>query len=445
MSGVANVLQANMEKIRPGEIPMLYELAKNNLLYKKFKKAESNLITDTPHGSTGDFRIPLEVQPGGQYGAMNLDGGAFAPGTSTVLQQMFQTYFSTQLAYQMTIKEIRSTGTSELSVWNAYKKNMKQGLPNLMRYQDISLHNITGNQGLIAQATAVSSAGTAAGNYTYTFDYEFGANLLQQGMPVEIFDSTLVTQKTTGLSIGQLPFVASINKQARTAVITVQAGHVLGTATAATDYLALPGVTSTPTWMNGIYYFMTTLTSGNLLGLSRTTYPELIVPSVNASGTLAPIHGILLKSLMRQRIGDYPTNLQGIITDANAAQIVQLGLAISEHQHPGKTDEPIDPVPAYNESITFSQVNHMIDIHASNKRMDWFDLSTWGRVFAKDGEPDFYKEDGSGRMIFTVRDSTAQPTAAVQWYLTCSENFFCVKPAQNGFIYGLVPDSVFRS
>lgn len=442
--GVANILQANMEKIRPGEIPMLYEMAYSSTLYNKFGKAEKNLITDTPHGSTGDFRIPLEVQPGGQYGAVDLNGGAFAPGNSAVLQQMYQTYFSTQLAFQLTIKEIRATGSSELSVFNAWKKNMKQALPSLKRYQDISLHNITGNQGMIAHATAVSATGTAAGNYTYTFDYEFGANLLQIGMPVEIFDDPLTTQKTTGLTIGQLPFVAAINKQARTAVITVQSGHTLGTATAATDYIGLPGVGATPTWMTGIYAINTTATSGNLLGLSRSTYPELVTPNVNSSGTLSPLHGVLLKSLMRQRIGEYPTKLQGIITDANAYQIVQLGLAISEHQHPSKTDQAIDPVPEYTDSITFSQVDHMIDIHSSNKRMDWFDMSTWGRVYAKDGEPDFYKEDGSGRMVFTVRDSSAQPTAAVQYFLTCSENFYCTKPANNGFIYGLVPDAAFR-
>lgn len=443
--GVANILQLNAEKIRPGEIPMLYELAQANLLYKKIKKnSEKNLITDTVHGSTGDFRIPLEVVPGGMYGSADLDGGAIAPGNSTVFQQMFQQYFSTQLAFKLTTKEINATATGELSAANVWKLNMKRALPQLMRYQDVSLHNITGTQGMIGLATAVSAIGTAAGAYTYTMDYEFGANLFQLGMPVEIFDNTLVTQKTTGLTIGQLPTVTAINKQARTVTVTVQSGHTLGTNTAATDYLGFPGVTATPTWMTGIYGIMTTLTSGNLLGLSRSTYPELIVPSVNAAGSLAPIHGILLKSLMRQRTGDYPKNLQGIITDANAAQIVGLGIAISEHQHPGKTDQAIDPVPAYNESITFSQVDHMIDIHASNKRMDWLDLDTWGRVYAKDGEPDFYKEPGSGKMVFTVRDSSANATFAVQYALTASENFYCTKPAGNSFIYGLVPDAVFR-
>src|SRR5688572_28389498 len=116
---VANVLQANMEKIRPGEIPALYEAVSSKTLYKKIAKAgEKNMITDTVHGSSGDFRIPLEVQPGGQYGAMNLDGGAFAPGSSAVLQQMFHTYFTTQLAFKLTTKEIRSTGSKELSVFN---------------------------------------------------------------------------------------------------------------------------------------------------------------------------------------------------------------------------------------------------------------------------------------------------------------------------------------
>lgn len=445
--GVANVLQANMEKVRPGTIPALYELVEDNTLYRRIKKrSEKEMVTDTVNGATGDFRIPLKVRPGGQYGAMNLDGGAFAPGSSAKLQQMFQQYFTTQLAYQLTIKQIRSTGNSNLSVFNAWKDAMREAPKNLMRYQDVSLHNITGNQGLVALGTAVSATGTAAGDYVYTFDYEFGANLLQEGMPVEIFDNTLATHKTTGLTMGTLPFVSGINHSARTATVTVQSGATLGTATAATDYLALPGVGATPAWMNGVYYFHSTATTGNLLGLSRATYPQLITPSVDAGGTLAPIHFYLLKARIRQRTGEVPaaSKYLGVITDANAATVAQMGIDITQYNR-SKRDTIIDPVPAYDDEIVVAGVTHIIDVHASNKRIDWFNLSNWGRVFAKDGEPDFYREDGSGKMVFTVRDGNGNPTAAVQFFMTASENFYNTMPGEDGFIYNVVPDQVFRS
>ena len=445
MSGVTDILNANAEKIRPGDIPDLYEAAQSGTLYQKLKKGgESVQITKTLNGT--DFRIPLKVRPAGQYGALSLDGGSFAPGSAAILKQMYQTYFTTQFAIKMTVETIRATQNSGLSVWNAWKNTMKDALPDFMRYNDVSLHNITGSQGAVALATAVSSTGTAAANYTYTFDYEFAANLLQEGMPVEIFDSTLTTWKTStasGTGYGNLPYVSSINKGAKTAVVTVQSGHTLDNATAANDYLCFPGVTGTPTWMNGLYYFNSTASSGNLLGLSRSTYPELISPSVNASGTLSPLHGILLKSLMRQRTGQYPKKLQGVITDAIAAQIVSMGIAISMHQR-GDADKAIDPTPAYDDDINYAQVKHMIDVHASKKRIDWLNLDRWGRVYLPGGEPDFYKEPGSGRMVMTARDSSANPTTAVQFFLTASENFYNVKPADSGFIYGLVPDASFQ-
>jgi len=428
---VSDILTVNMEVVRP-DLPALYEAIYKDTAYSLLTKGgEKHNISKTPNGN--DFRIPLKIQPPGVYAALNLDGGAFAQGSSFVTKQMYQTYFPTQMAIKMTEEQILTTDKSSLSVFNIWKESMREGLPNFQRYNDISFHNITGNQGLIALAT-----NWVLGTLTYTFDYEFGANLLQVGMPVEIYSNDLLTQRTAGLAPGSLPYISTINKQAKTATLA-NIGSVTGMAN--TDYLGLPGAGSTPTWLNGLYYFQSTATSGNLLGLSRSTVQELIVPNVNAAGSLVPLHGTLLKSLMRQRIGTYPKKLRGLITDAQAAQIVNLGIAISEHQR-GAADTAIDPVPAYDDNIKFSQVNHMIDIHASKKRIEWLDLDFWGRVYLV--EPTFYKSRGDGRMVFEVRDSTGAVTTAWQFFLYAAENFYNVKPANSGFIYNLTVDPNFQ-
>ncbi len=433
MQQVADVLQVNMEKVRP-DLPQLYESVYKDTAYSMLQKgAEKYRISKTPNGT--DFRIPLIIQPPGVYAKLDLDGGAFAAGSGFVTKQMYQTYFTTQLAIQMSLESIKSTDQSSLSVVNVWKENMRQALPNYMRYNDVSFHNITGNQGLIAHATNYTLSSATAG--TYTFDYEFGANLLQVGQRVAIFPNALSTPYTTGIAPGSLPLVETINKQANTAYISA-----IPTSTAQnTDYIALAGVADTPAWMNGLYYFQDASTSATTLGLARSTYQELIPPSFNAAGALTPLAGTLLKARIRQRTGEYPKKLKGLMADAQAAQVVSLGISISEWQR-GKSDQAIDPVPGYGEHITFSQVDHLIDIHASKKRIEWLNTDYWGRVYMI--EPDFYKEPGTGRMVFDVRNSSGAVLTAIQYFLYCSENFYNVRPAASGFIYGLTVDSNFQ-
>lgn len=419
-------LNATMETLRP-ILPELYEAETKNTAYGLITKgAEKHKITKTTNGT--DFRIPLEVSAPGVYGALDLAGGSFLTGTSATLKQMYQSYFPTQLAFKLDLQNIYTTDDSKLAIVNAFKKTMKDAPKRLAWNNDASLHNITsGYQGLVALGTAVTSAGT--GTETMTFDTEFAANLLYPGMRVEIFKNDLSVHRTSAVP-NALPYISSVDKSAGTAVITG-----LGAITPeATDYLAFPGVGSTPAWMNGLYYFHNTATTGNLLGLARGTYQELISNMVNAAGALIPDHGLQLYQKIRQRTGVAPNKLKGLIHPAQVAQIYSLGMAISEWTR-GKSDEMIDVVPKIGDYITFCGVNHLVDIHQSKTRIDWIDTENWGRVYLK--EADFYKTPGDGKMIFESRDGDGRVAAAVEFWMMTSENFFCAKPSADGFVYAL--------
>ena len=415
---IADVYAANIQQIDKS-LPDLFEL--NPTTYGLLTKAgKTAKIAKTVEGK--DFRVPLKTSPGGIFGALNLAGGSFGAGSGPVYQQMYQTYFALKLGAEQNLDTIYNTESSNQSVVNAFRDTMKSLLPNMQWYANASLHNISGNQGLVALATAFDTA-------TYTLDSEYGANLLLPGMQVEIFSNNLGAHKTSASD--PLPAITAIDKNART--VTLNNLPTGGSAPGNDDYLAFPGVTATPTWLQGMNYFHTASTSGTMLGLTKTSYPEIMPSYYNAAAALVPQHGLLLRTKILQRRGKVG-NLTGVIHPAQAAQIYNLGIALSEWSR-GKSDKMIDIMPAAEDNIPFCGVSHKLDIHQSKKRINWIDPKNWLRVYLK--ELEFYKEPGTGRTVFTKYASTGYPSAAIVYYMMLVENFVCVDPGSEGFLYGL--------
>lgn len=415
---VADVYAANIQVIDP-TLPELFE--KNPTTYGLLTKAgKTHKISKTVEGK--DFRAPIQVAPGGVFGALNLAGGSFGAGSGDVFDQMYQTYFALKLGAEQNLDTIYTTETSGQSVINAFRRQMKSLLSNMQWYANASLHNISGNQGLIAYAQAWDGAAT------YTMDNEFGANLLLPRQQVEIFDTTLGTHRTAAVPTN-LPYISAIDKTARTVTLANLPGGFAG---AATDKLAFPGVTGTPTWLQGLNYFHTASTAGTLLGITKTSVPEIMPTSHNAGEALVPMHGLLVRSRVLQRRGKVG-NLVGIIHPCQAAQIYQLGMAISEWQR-GKSDKMIDIAPAAEDNIPFAGISHRLDIHQQKTRIDWIDPKMWLRVYLQ--ELGFYKEPGTGRTVFTVYSGN-YPSAAICYYMMLVENFVCLDPGSEAFISGL--------
>ena len=90
---VNSVLAANRQTLRK-EIIALYELGQTT--YNLLKKGTDGVkITKTVEGK--DFRIPLEVEPTGNYGGFSLANGALGVGKGFKMEQQYQSYFATRL------------------------------------------------------------------------------------------------------------------------------------------------------------------------------------------------------------------------------------------------------------------------------------------------------------------------------------------------------------
>lgn len=420
-----DIYQVNMEVVRK-QLPALYELnsTAESLLSKN---AEKFRISVTPNGN--DFRVPLKVMPPASFGTFSMNGGSLGTGNGFTAAQFYQTYFPMSLAVDVNLSAMVATsGGSNLSVVNAWKENMKDAMPSFQRMSDAGFHNIGGNTGLIGTSTALSTA-------TYTLETSFGANLIQIGMPLEILTSDGATWRTSGVSPDNLPTVSAMDKINRTITLTNTGGLTL---TAGDKFYfrgaVAAGSPPTTTWLNGLYYFHTTSTSGSILGLTKTSY-DIMPNLVNVNGALVPAHGWQAKAQVRQRRGLIPKGYKGLIHDAQAAQLRNLGLSISEiHIPSGGSFATTDVGSGVGDTIKFWDIDHLVDIHQDKTRVEWLLPSdNWVRVYGT--EVDFYKSP-EGKMIFEGRSSSGTVTAKFSFFLTAQANYCCCDPGRESVLYG---------
>ena len=438
-ASVTDFASTFLEKVRPN-LQSLLDMNEANAASYLVKKG-SNVIPVNERVA----RIPLLVQNGGDFGTVDLDGGALGSGSGMKFTHMESTYVTTKLSFEVTAKSIYATDSRDKALVDVMKTTMENAIKEFNIYDDILWHNQTGSQGVLAKGdgtTAVSATTNPAGAndvVTYTLDSAFSSQLFRVGQPVEIYDSTLATQKTVQNSPDTLPRVTAFNVSARTVTLTFPAAfnNSYKVTAANTDYIVQAGLSlGSATSKLGLYHFNNTATTGLLCNVNRATYPEINSNWVTASGTLIPLYIMLLKHRILQRRGAMPTDLVGICHPAQQAAIAQYGLTWSTWNR-GNADKMIDPLPNIGDNIAFGGINFKSDIRANRTRMDVISPSTWGRTRLKD--TDFFEVDG--RRIFENRNATGGVKASMQFHLILAENFYCADPGSQGFITGLTPPS----
>lgn len=437
MQQLTDVLNANIETVRKGVLPVIYQLSDNLAIQRVMKNTESYRITKTTNAD--DFRAPLKTAPAGYYGAVNLDGGNLGLGVGFNVAQLIQTYFSVKMGFQMTYASVQGTATTDQSRVNVFKETMKDGVPNMARMENVAWHNIGGNTGQVGTVTTTTSVG--GGTETFTMDPEFGTRLLIQNQRVEIFNSNQTVYRTSSVSPDNLPYVQSVNRAARQVVVT-NLGSIVP---ANGDTLFLPGCTSTPVWADGLYYVNTTATSGSYLGLSRTTYPGINSSAITSGGTLNPQQILALKFLIKINGGDQQVvNLIGLASPHQLAQMSAQVQAMQNYYRTQVTQAQIDPLPKLSEGgVLFGDVMHYEDDCQGYDRIDYCNTQTWGRVYLDREGADFYRDPGSNEMFFpmTAAGTNAGYATGTLFFLISTLNYYNINPQLNGLITGLTPPS----
>src|ERR1700675_1177750 len=274
----ANVIALQLEKVRD-KVPLLYE--RDDILLTMIQQRG-----DVEKVSSRNMRLPLQVNPGGKAGSYNADGGDLGRGSGTAydVAQVSPIFF--RFAIEITkLVEYATTGR-ERAVENSTKREVANGMKQFRAFLDKVIQ--TAGNGVLGTINSVAGA-------VLTMSVPSGAALVYVGQTIQVYDTTLTTNRGTCTVTSADP----INAQ----TITVDA--VPG-GTIATDVIVHDGLSGAqPVSLFGVKYHQNAAVTGTWLNLNRATYPQqLATPRVNAANSaLVPGYVRLAINKVRKALG----------------------------------------------------------------------------------------------------------------------------------------------
>src|SRR6266404_1291333 len=249
------------------------------------------------------------------------------------------------------------------------------------------------------------------------------------------------------IASGMKQFRAFLDK-----VIQTAGNGVLGTISAingATFTVAIPagaalvydGLTgSQPVSLFGIKYHQNNATTGTWLNLNRATYPQqLQTPRVNAANAaLVPGHVRLAINKVRKALGI--NQLGKLIAYTSVEQEhawENLGITISQVIKEGGSNRSNDLDLLFSGKKTMSGIPIKSSVNADQTRVDFLDLSHWGRAVMKDID---YFEVG-GQTVFPIYGASGGIAASFIFYFDVGMQIWNDSPRSGSYIDALARPS----
>jgi hypothetical protein len=405
------IISTEMEKVLP-VVDALYD--KDDTFYSSIAKDK-----DVQRISGRDMRIPLKLRPGGYFGHFNPDGGDLGRGSGPAYDKAVINTVHLRYACEWTKKAEWGTDDARKAVVDAFKDIMAGAMPEFRRNSDALC--MTAGNGVLGTISAVT---TAAGVDTVTLGTDgFGAMLLRFGLKVNVYDSTLATQRTAALE-PEITFYDLANKQIKLTPATpnITAG----------DVIVVSGLSgANPVSLFGVPYHNNNASTGTWLGLDRSTTPEIRASRVNAGGSLALPFARLAMNKLGDRFGKSKRiKLKAMMNPAQAAAYEELGQLVSNIQKTS-SDQGLNMYFGDNMQLAGAPVE--TNIHWDKKRIDFIAPEMWGR--AEMHSPGFYEV--AGRKIFEIRGASGGVATSQVFYIVASWNLFMKNPAAAAYIDNL--------
>jgi hypothetical protein len=405
------------EVIRKGAFPF-WSVKKFNVLTDFIKRGEVTQIGER------DFRIPFKKTFGGRFGKYDPQFGDMGRGTQMSGDVMIQSYFNVRLNFEMDMLAIKATQDRSIAIQDPFKDAVANGFFEFKLYRDKCYHS--DGTAVLATATAHSSA---SGTSVYTMDTEFGVQRLRRGQYVTVYNNAL----TTVLSASSL-YITGVNTQAKTAILS---GIVPGAG--ATDKFCFEGVSgASPAGYRGLYYWISSATSGVTAGVDRALEPAIIAKSVDAAA--GPLLGELVMALYHRILndrGEVANGLLGISSPAQQAYVYSNVMSIQNYDLAQSSTRAVDRVPELKgkKSFMWGDIPHYVDIHQSRLRNDYIIPDQWG--IARLDEEKFFQTPGTSQRFFPLYGGSGAPAAGVWFSLTCDEDLYTVDPGAQGVVSNL--------
>ena len=410
-----------LEKVRD-KLPLLYE--RDDILLTMIQQRG-----DVERVSSRNMRLPLQIRPGGKAGLANLDGGDLGRGSGTTydVAQVSPIFF--RHAVEITKLVEYSTNAPEKAIENAAKREVKNAMGQFRAFLD-KLMQTNGN-GVLGTVGSIVTTGLPAGVAAQiNLTTPPGAALFYYNQTIQFYDTTLTTNRNIAGSVtSNVVQVDPFNKFIQ--IDAIPAGVVAG------DAVVHDGLTGAqPVSLFGVPYHQTNATTGTWLNLNRATYPvELATPHV-AGNNAAITPGVVRLAInkVRKALG---TNQVGKLVAYTALEQEnaweQLGISISQIIKEGAGGRASDLDLLFTGVLTMAGVPIKSSINANQARIDFLDLSHWGRAVMQ--EIDFY--DVGGQTVFPIYGASGGLAAAYIFYFVTGFQVWNESPRSGAYIDSL--------
>jgi hypothetical protein len=378
--------------------------------------------TDVEKTSSRLMRLPLQMAAGGKAGGYNPDGGDLGRGSGTDYEVATVTPLFFRFAVEITKLVEYATNSKDKAVENAAKREVANGMAQFRLFLDDIL-NTAGN-------CVIGTISVVTGT-VLTMAVPYGAALVYDNQTIQVYNSTLTTYRGSANVVAYDP--------GPNQTITID---VLPVGTVATDVIIYDAVSGgsgpNPIGLFGIPYHQNNATTGTWLNLNRATFaPKLSTPSVNAaSSALTPQIVRLALNLQKKALGIKTQGKPKYIAHMNLEQSnawENLGILISSIIKEGAGGRANDLDLLFTGNMTMSGVPIKENIHADQTRIDFLDLSHWGRAVMKD--MGFFEVDGN--TMFQIYGASGGLAAAWIFYFDHAFQVWNDSPRSGAYIYTL--------
>jgi hypothetical protein len=403
----ANVIALQLEKVRD-KVPLLYE--RDDILLTMIQQRG-----DVEKISSRNMRLPLQVNPGGKAGTYNADGGDLGRGAGTIydIAQVSPIFF--RFAIEITKLVEYATNGRERSVEESAKREVVNGMKQFRAFLD-KLMQTAGNG-------VLGSVGSFA-TTTWTMATPPGAALVYPGQTIQVYDSTLTTNRGSCNVLSCDPI-----SPVQTIVVDANPGGLT-----AGDVIVHDGLTGAqPTSLFGIKYHQNNATTGTWLNLNRATYPvQLATPRVNAgNAALTPANVRLAINKVRKALGiNHLSKLIAYMAVEQEHAWENLGITVSQIIKEGGSGSTNDLDLLFTGRKTMSGIPIKSSVNADQTRVDFLDLSHWGRAVLKD--IDFYEVNGN--TVFPIYGASGGLAAAYIFYFDTAFQVWNDSPRSGAYI-----------
>lgn len=406
---VANELERVVDKL-----PTLFE--REDTFFSSIEKKNVEVV------SNRDARIPLELRPGGSFGHFDPDGGDLGRGEGPTFDKAIVNVQHMKYGVEWTKKAEWATDSDRKSILNTTRHLLAKAMAEFRRHVD-SLCMTAGN-GVLATVSAVTNDGTYDTITCKASGDGFGVRLLRFKQPIQVFDSTLATNRGSGtdktityynLGANQIKYAAASQfASVGDKIVVGGLGNVTGT-----------NVVS----IFGVPYHHNSSTSGSWLGFTRSSTPEVVANSVTANSALALPFARLAINRAGDRVGmDQIGKVVAWMHPCQKQAYEELGQLVSIIQK-GPSDEGLDLY--FGDKMQIAGAPIRTHYSWDKTRIDFVNSDFWGRCEMHPAG--FYEVDG--RKIFEVRDATSGGVKTSQmFYITASLQLFHLNPAAASYI-----------